>query len=161
MEAYKWQEPNGRWMGVGWTGNAKKPSFYYQFRNEGRIQEEVDILIQQRQRHKEYKDKKQEERRNYKHDLVEGDILSGSWGYDQTNVSWYQVVNAGEKSVKIREIASKMASNDRVVPLPGKFVGPAMNKRVSTGGYVKIKSYLSVSKWDGRPKYETPVGYGH
>jgi len=33
-----------------------------------------------------------------------GDILYDSWGYDQTNIDFYQVIKAGPKSIQIRSI---------------------------------------------------------
>jgi hypothetical protein len=35
-----------------------------------------------------------------------GDILYGSWGYDQTNIDFFQIVEVGNRSLKIRKIAS-------------------------------------------------------
>jgi hypothetical protein len=99
------------------------------------------------------------------HDLEEGDILYSSWGYDQTNVDFYEVVKVLAKSVVIRKIAQKVAKShqtaDYVVPVPGRFEGPAMTKRVSPRGGVKIKSYAYASPWDGKPKYQTGWGFGH
>jgi hypothetical protein len=36
-----------------------------------------------------------------------GDIFVNSWGYDQTNVDYYQVVSYKGKTVELREIASQ------------------------------------------------------
>lgn len=39
--------------------------------------------------------------------LKTGDIVSNSWGYEQTNVDFYQVTRTTEKSVWFKEIESE------------------------------------------------------
>ncbi len=101
------------------------------------------------------------------HTLKIGDILYSSWGYDQTNIDYYQVTKViSDHSVQIRPIASKITdhSSDRtdyVVPVKNAFTGPAETRRVTAGNYIRIASYASASLWDGRPKYQTASGYGH
>jgi hypothetical protein len=98
------------------------------------------------------------------HGLVVGSILSSSWGYDQTNVDFYEVVAVTGKQVIIREIAAKQVGRDSVVPVIGKFVGAPMRKAPSIyrgKPWVKINSYASAKLWDGKPAYETPSEEGH
>jgi hypothetical protein len=62
------------------------------------------------------------------HDIVVGDIFEYSWGYDQTNVDYFEVVGVTPKTVKIRKIGaasvpdSEGFMSDKCVPVPGKFV---------------------------------------
>jgi hypothetical protein len=62
------------------------------------------------------------------HDIVVGDIFEYSWGYDQTNVDYFEVVATTAKTVKIRKIGahsvpgSEGFMSDKCVPVPGKFV---------------------------------------
>lgn len=37
-----------------------------------------------------------------------GDILKDIWGYDQTNVDFYQVIHTSKKSIKVAQIQSKL-----------------------------------------------------
>jgi hypothetical protein len=97
-----------------------------------------------------------------------GDIFVSSWGYDQTNIDFYEVTGLTGASVKVRPIASKehgtstlWAQRD-VVPDPGNFKGPEMTKRIQTSEfrgetsvYFTINSYSSASLWDGKPEHET------
>ena len=66
------------------------------------------------------------------HDPQPGDIYSTSWGYDQTNVEFFQVVKRTVKSVWLRRISSEIRDRDgnptegqygvstgRLYPLPG------------------------------------------
>jgi hypothetical protein len=42
-----------------------------------------------------------------KHNLTVGTLLVASWGYDQTNIDAYQVVEVGPSSIKVRAIATE------------------------------------------------------
>ena len=90
-----------------------------------------------------------------------GDILYSSWGYDQTNIDFYQVTRVLKASVEIRRISSKQGPEDgfmtaSVTPVKDYFVGEPMVKRIaytqSGEPNVKIKSYAWAYIWDGRPK---------
>jgi len=97
-----------------------------------------------------------------------GDILYASWGYDQTNIDFYEVVAVSGSSATIRRIAERVFSRsqyeDAVVPVPGAFIGEPKKKRVQKSG---TKSYSVKANghhahlWDGKPKYQTASGYGH
>jgi len=92
-----------------------------------------------------------------------GDIFYNSWGYDQTNIDWYQVtaLTKSGKSVKVRPIAGKIKEtgfmSGESSPVKGKFTGPAVAKRVGVNrGEVYLPSkYGWTSKWDGKPKYQS------
>jgi hypothetical protein len=100
-----------------------------------------------------------------------GDILVSSWGYDQTNVDFYQVVRATAKSAWIRRIASNQVRGSEgfmsasVVPVKDQFIdhdekgrlhrikshGPVGDKTF----YLSLTSYSSAHLWEGKPKYQS------
>ena len=94
-----------------------------------------------------------------------GDILDCSWGYDQTNVDFYQVVGLTPKSVRIRRINSTCKESSGYMsgqstpakPITYSANSQLMTKRFSPAdklGYsVNITSYSSAFLWDGKPKY--------
>jgi len=94
-----------------------------------------------------------------------GDILYSSWGYDQTNVDFYQIVATTGKSVKIREIGQKVVRStvgaDYVVAVPNDFQSSPMTKRIRPGAPIKISSFQRAYPWDGKPRYQTGGGLGH
>ena len=161
VEVWSYEDAGGRLYGIAFGGKANKPLWHYRFRNQADLDKRIQDTIEGYRSHMEMKQKRQQERREYKHGLKVGDILVSSWGYDQTNTSWYQVVEIGAKTVKIREIASQSAGEDHVLPAPNHFTGPVMTKIVRQGNIVSIASYASAYPWDGKPKYETPFGMGH
>jgi hypothetical protein len=99
------------------------------------------------------------------HDYKVGDILYSMWGYDQTNIDYYQVVGVTAKGISIREIGKKYVGSsgteDKVMPVPDSFEGEVLKKVVNQFGRVKIDTYASAGKWDGKPKEQTAAGYGH
>lgn len=110
------------------------------------------------------------------HSLKLGDILYSSWGYDQTNVNFYQVVRVnGRNTVTVREIHSSIVSGgdggptQHVVAVPNSFVDNAsgyrskpLTRRVDgRNNSININSSEWANLWDGKPQYETAAGWGH
>jgi hypothetical protein len=152
---------------IAFVAKQSKPLFHHSYVNEGQRQRDIERAIESRKAVFAEKERRQQERRDFKHEFNVGDILDSSWGYDQTNVDFYQVTKViGPQMVEIREIQSKMDPSssdtaDYVVPVPNHFVGPALKKKVSPSHNVKITSYAYASKWNGRPQYKTPGHMGH
>lgn len=103
-----------------------------------------------------------------KHNLKVGSILVASWGYDQTNIDFYEVTALlGPSMVTIREIDKSVVpmknspTQDSVMPRPGQYDGEAMRKKVSSSDSVRLNSFSSARPWDGKPQWQTASGYGH
>jgi hypothetical protein len=105
-----------------------------------------------------------------------GDILYSSWGYDQTNIDYYQVVKVSKASVWIRSIGKECLAGggrgqDEVVPVANRWTDADQGKgemhRFRPGVDVPYRysitltSYSHATLWDGKPRYETAWGYGH
>lgn len=104
-----------------------------------------------------------------------GDIFVYSWGYEQTNINYFQVVALkGEKSVVIREIAKEIVNVDgyesyKVVPRKNEFLdkkkgflkdneigATKLVKGLKNGTiYINIESFGFCSLWDGTPDIMT------
>ena len=173
LEIWTWQDtPRTKYVAVVFQGKSSKPLWYLAFRTEQdrdkRIEETIAI------RKKTLQDKLDERTRRKEEvpEVAVGDIFSSSWGYDQTNVDFYQVVGLkGPKMVLVREIGGKIVQRDRdgmsetVVADPNKFVGPPMLKKLSGGAKktlrFRVNSYSSAYWWDGRPQHQTGPYGGH
>lgn len=98
-----------------------------------------------------------------------GDFFYTSWGYDQTQSEFYQVVGLTPKGVKVRQVGSAVeqdnTSSYAVVPVKDRFVGEVETKVLRPcgreGGALSFSSYKSAWKWDGTPKHVTSPGWGH
>lgn len=169
LVVYAWDELGKARLTV-FMGRAQKPVEYTYFRDPAARDRYVESLAESRRKTLEFKQQRQEERKAWQHDLKVGDILSSSWGYDQTNISWFQVTRIGTKAVEIREIADKVVGgaggpSEAVMPLRGKFIGPPM-KKIPQKGYqgratIRINSYSNAYPWDGKPEHQTGAMYGH
>lgn len=119
-----------------------------------------------------------------------GDFFVSSWGYDQTNIDFYKVVGLTKKGVKVQHWTKKHVGEvggpqEAVVPgdepVTGAWVkaeggwseydkdatAPVEQKFLSSYSvgeervYFSVNSFASAYKWDGRPKYQTGLGWGH
>jgi hypothetical protein len=88
-----------------------------------------------------------------------GDIFYSSWGYDQTNVSFYQVVEKrGKTTAILREVAQEMAEavsgmSGRVVAVKDKFLNNETHRKRFTNGRFKMSSCERAYPWDGEACY--------
>ena len=169
LEVWTYESPNSfgkpAYYGTAFVGKSQKPLWHYRFRDAKNRDEQITETIKIYQEKRARRAEQHAERSEFQHDYKVGDILVGSWGYDQTNQSWYEVVEVpSPKMVVLREISGKIVhseqQSDRVVANPGHYIGPAIKKIPGPHG-VRIESYLTVHKWDGKPKSQTAFGYGH
>lgn len=168
IRVYYWNgetHGNQEYFAMTFVGRAIKPTWTYRFKTEQNREDFTNKAIKEVNEHAERKEVKRQERKEFQHNLKVGDILSASWGYDQTNQDYYQVIRVIDKKIVIREIASKQVGVDRVVADKDNFIGEAMLKQPSStskgDAVVKISSYEYAFLWDGKPEYETPIGMGH
>lgn len=175
LEVYTYEKANARgqvvYYGVAFAGKAQKPLWNYAFRDGNQRDRQIAETAKSVEARAKMMKERSDARKQFTHGLNVGDILYSSWGYDQTNINWFEVVGTPtEKMILIREIASKLLrsdgyGSDEVIPIPGKYIGPAM-KKIPTGGVgrslsVKIDNVQTAWKWDGKPKRETSSGWGH
>ena len=136
------------------TGSAGSP---YRFSTPERRAEWVKVVFANAIEHAERKAKESQEkaeRRAAGHSLELGDVLRCSWGYDQTNIDYFQVTKIiGRQMVEYRKIACEAIETASMqgesVPSVGEFIGEAKRARVSDYGdrdSVKIYSFANAYK---------------
>ncbi len=101
--------------------------------------------------------------------IVVGTIFVSSWGWEQTNVSFYQVQAVRGGFVIVRELQTKRDPSkmyfaqqmcDYVIAEAGDFLENTVSirKKVTfTNGkaMLRMKSYERAYVWDGEPKYRS------
>ena len=110
------------------------------------------------------KAKRARERKQFQHTLKVGEILYSSWGYDQTNIDFYQITKVIGRKVEIREIAGRLVNGEegfmsgRRTAIKDEFVGDPQI-RIPSGGsddssrlYIKVSECSWAWRWDGQPK---------
>lgn len=157
-----------RLIAVGYRGKQSNPAFNYRFREAANREKYIakffaDVAASENAKIARKAEKKAALAKP--HDLKLGDVLYASWGYDQTNIDFYQVVALkGVRSIEIRKIASESGGEDGfmtglVVPVVGKFIGEPMLKKVDEYNGVRIASYACAKKLDPIMVDGKPVGY--
>jgi len=158
------------YVAKGFKGKAAKPAFYYDFKTAERMAEYIDKFFADYAEMVEYKANEKAKAKAQKAEAAKnlkvGDIYYSSWGYDQTNIDFYKIVDVKGAKATLVKIAksyldSEFAYEDKVVPAPNVIVGKPMNKIVDQFGNFNIASYAGAYKWNGEPKYQTASGYGH
>lgn len=167
---YAYQRPDRdgvmRFFAVGFRGKAQKPSFRYQFLTEARRADYVGRFFVGVKASEDAKAERMAKARAAAakpHGLAVGDVFYTSWGYEQTNVNFFQVVGlVGARTVELREIAKREEPDSgyphgmacMVVPAADAFISDeVLRKRVSAHKTVKIDRGEVAFFWDGRPKY--------
>lgn len=142
------------------VGNSSKPSKHFYYHSVDERNKSIEESIKMSNDRQSYKVKRKEERKSFVHTLKVDDILVSSWGYDQTNVDFYQVIEVKNKRVVIREIGGSMSYKDGyssmsgfISPTPNEFVGEPIEKLVSGGNTVKLSSFQYANVWSGSPMY--------
>lgn len=146
----------GKPQAIGYKGRRKAPAFNRTFENNAELTEFVDGWISVHEVRKKAQDSYREERKAFAHTLEIGSILEASWGYEQTNVNFYEVTEVvSPKTVVVREIAVKTIPTINMggtkTPLTGEFIGKPLTKRVALGNCIEIETCITASPWDGLP----------
>lgn len=136
---------------IAYSGRRIKPDFHHSFKCAEYAKTFVAAWQAKIQAASEVKRERREERRNAKNPLAIGDVLICSWGYEQTNIDYYEVTAmVGKKSVEIcpiddlREDTGDMTGN--AVPRPGVFKGSAARYVVQPCGGIRISSFQYASR---------------
>lgn len=158
---------------LGFSGRRNKSDFNYRFSNAEKMEQYCADFVAKNIKHAEIKKQEKADRleknRNVK--VSVGDIFVSSWGYEQSNVDYYQVVGVSGQMIDVRKIASAREGNGlpdqgQCVPVPNNFVGDkVMRKRVrGLGEYgvaFRVASYANaylkkpVAVVAGVPMYES------
>jgi hypothetical protein len=142
--------------GMGFKGKSIKPSFRYNFgtqaKQEAYIAEWIAKLTKNQAENKAYKDET-----NKSHTVKVGDVLYYSWGYEQSNLDWFQVISTTLKTVKLRQIKSNITLTGFMcgesMPVKDSFIGDGvLIKKVNGKNYASM-AFGCLSLWDGKSKY--------
>src|SRR5688572_9027989 len=103
--AYSYTSNTGKPGAIAYIGKSNKPAFHYTFRSEEERTKHINDLFADVARREAYKAEQKIAKKAFRHTITVGEILYSSWGYEQTNVEFYEVIAITEKTVTFREIA--------------------------------------------------------
>lgn len=162
-ESYLNGQPVMRYFAMGFIGQQRKPAFNFRFKTAlerdqiaGKWAAEQKAAAAAKA---QYKAKIKAERAAFdaRTEFKVDDILSYSWGYDQTQVEFFKVVNViGRATLAIVTIGSKLtvqhsAMAGLCIADPETVISTVV--RAHVGQYGVKMEHGHAKKWDGKPKY--------
>ncbi len=162
-------ETAGKAYAIAYAGTAGRPTWHYSFKSaEARDKHVAEWMAERTAAEAATAARKAKARAG--HTLELGAILSTCWGYNMTNVEFYEVVELhGKTEVSLRRLASKVVEetgylSGTVVPVPGEYVADALahmddaeapiRKRVGPGNTCKMAHWgRHASPWNGKPAH--------
>jgi len=158
------QTPRGI-LALAYRGTASRPSWHLSFRSP---QAFTDYAAQWLSNLEAWHARKVADRAERKvgHTLKVGNVLVSTWGYDQTNVDFYEVIAVRGKVVDLQEIgqhatAQRGPAGDLVIPIRGGRGKILKGKRPTPDNYIRINSYSHAHPWNGKQMYQTDPMFGH
>ena len=162
---------SGAIYALGYAGKAQNPTFNYHFPNAAQRDAYVEQFFAGLEQTAKAKAERAAARKAWRHGFQVGDILSHSWGWEQTNVNFYQVIAVNGARITLRDIAHRGVAgtqgfmSEAVVPLPDHFLAdaePFVKRPACYGdqtldashvkGHVRME-HGSCTEWDGDPEY--------
>lgn len=138
-----------------WRGKGEKPHSFYRYPTLDRAVDDFERLVKAEQTKIADRAAAKKARRSFKasdHWAV-GDVGTYSWGYEQTNIEYYEVVEVKAKTIVIRRIARAAAEDGWLQgtcqPKRGHYIGEPQRKVVRDGGWVSM-DFGGLHKWDGK-----------
>lgn len=162
-EVYTYEVAGGIYA-LAFYGKQSKPMWHYRFgsveQRDTRIAETVKGLAASAKFKAERKAAKSKP-----HSMKVGDVMVGSWGYEQTNVDFFEVVELiGKTMVRIEKIGAATVEGsdnyshgmaEHVVANPGYRSGEFYRVKVDANNYAKSPVHGSIHKYDGKPVYHS------
>lgn len=165
-------DTKGRVSAIAYAGKRNKSDWHFIFPNRERCEKCITEWLNGLRQSQERKAAACKAKAAWQHDLKVGDVLHGSWGYDQTNPEFYEVTELRGKRVVIRELCCETVEGSegfmscRTRPVPGSYCGPEKVKvpqcltwdGSKTSTYVRLTDYCSLTKWEHETAYRSWYG---
>ena len=156
-----------------WKPKAINPHVNYSFKTVEEREKYINQQVVNFESWQKRKDEYKAQRKGTAQDLGKvkvGDIYYASWGYDQTNIDFFQVVKVEGRSAWLRAIGDHVSIDDpghyshgmanHVMPSPNNFIGDKIERHLiqfNQNGkpYFAWASYARLNKFEGKPKYQS------
>jgi hypothetical protein len=126
--AYLYLTHEGQPAAATFFGKQSKPAWRFRYTTEARREKAVREGFESRRETLGRLASRKAERKAWIPTYKVGDILKTCWGYDQTNVEYFEITEVRGKHVILRELAQERVDTGwlqgRCVPLPGKYLTP-------------------------------------
>lgn len=150
---------------MGFWGKRSKPEFHVKVAKKALvdyIQLKASNFDQSVATTAEWKEKRKSDSARHRDEflakLSPGVILVNSWGYEQTNVDFYQIISVSGRKVRFQRIASRTVretgwASGTCVACPNEFIGE-VRETIVRGAGLKLNDWDSVCTfWDGNEEH--------
>lgn len=152
---YTYTDSHGRPHAQGFAGRSVRPMWSDRFVSDEARKGAIESFFA-RTREKRIEAAARRAERKRPHTLSVGGVLVASWGYEQTNVAFYEITRVvGPSTVEARPIKSARTytahQQGTCVPLPGRYTGTARRYRARVDNRIRISGFVTALPWDGTP----------
>lgn len=131
----RFQGRNGRCI-AAWTPGMKRPPRYvYKAHTPEEYDKAMERIRQEAERFRRHDEAQEKAAAAFRESLRVGDILYSSWGWEQTNIDFYQVIAIRGSAVDLRQLDQRTTEDGYMcgttVPLPDVFKGKTHTHRLS------------------------------
>lgn len=160
--AYVYATPKGAPCAAVFFGKQAKPVQRYSYRSDAEREAAVRRAFEGRQARQAMMKARHDKARAFQHAAQVGDIYRTCWGYDQTNVEFFEIVEIRGKHAMLRELQQVREDTGwetgRCVPQSGKYVEPRYDgdkrgqpiRRLIQDGRIKIDDVRTAWPWGER-----------
>lgn len=117
----RFQGRNGRCI-AAWTPGIKRPRYVYKVHTPEEYDKAMERIRQEAERFRRHDEAQEKAAAAFRESLRVGDILYSSWGWEQTNIDFYQVVAIRGSAVDLRQLDQRTTEDGYMcgttVPLP-------------------------------------------
>lgn len=151
--AYVYNNSAGQPCAKVFYGKQSKPVAAYRYRNLAEREKSVTGYFASRRTRCASKAEEQAKRKAFKNPYKVGDVFKTCWGYDQTNVEWFGVVEVKGQMLIVQQMKTESVDTGymtgKSVPMAGQFFGEQYRVKAQDGGF-KSPIY-------GWASYQAPV----
>lgn len=150
VAAYVW-ERGGKFYAKVYYGQSTKPKNYHVWPAAEPREKFIAGVFEGAKLAAEAKAKRRAEAKAWVNPYKAGDVLKGSWGYDQTNVDYFEVVSVSGKMLSIRELAQERSGDgyggsSKCVPMIGEYKSGVYRIRAQELMKSPIHGYLRAAE---------------
>lgn len=132
-------------IAIAFAGKRQKPDWYFRYTSEEKLAAKVADYHENIKAGAKQKQASRDAKKGWAHDAKVGDIFQSSWGYDQTNIDYYEITKLiGSHFAEVCKINSKSTATawlqGECVPAPGCFETKAdRTQEMIDGSYPRIR----------------------
>lgn len=156
ITVYTYTNKEGEICAIAYKGKSNKALFCNRFHNERQRKNKIFSTVTQYNAEFLRKKEDQENKQSFINSIKVDDIFYSSWGYEQTNVCFYQVVEKKGSKVIFKKIGQKYDytsdMSGKTTPNLNDFIEDEKYTKIIRSTYLKINDCEYINKYDNEPK---------